>query len=67
MAPILSFTADEIWSHRAGRRRGRRASFLAGFPAVDACRDEQLAAKWERLLAVRAAVTKALEEARQSG
>ena len=39
---------------------------LAGFPD-GAFRDDQLAAKWERLLSVRAAVTKALEEARQSG
>jgi isoleucyl-tRNA synthetase len=30
-------------------------------------RDDALAANWDRLLAVRAAVTKALEEARQSG
>ena len=65
MAPILSFTADEIWSHLpAGERPA--SVFLAGMPEPTR-QDEQLAAKWDRLLAVRAAVTKALEETRQSG
>jgi isoleucyl-tRNA synthetase len=65
MAPILSFTSDEIWSHLP--RAERPASvLLAGFP-TDLPRDDKLAEQWERLLEVRAAVTKALEEARQSG
>ncbi|MBP1684090.1 MAG: Isoleucyl-tRNA synthetase [Deltaproteobacteria bacterium] len=65
MAPILSFTAEEIWTHLPADRRPPSV-FLAGLPEP-ARQDAQLAAKWERLLAVRAAVTKALEEARQSG
>jgi len=65
MAPILSFTADEIWSYLPGDERPA-SPLLAGFPA-ETYRDDHLAEKWERLLAVRAAVTKALEEARQSG
>jgi isoleucyl-tRNA synthetase len=65
MAPILSFTAEEIWAHLpAGERPA--SPLLAGLPG-DGFRDEQLATKWERLLSVRTAVTKALEEARQSG
>ncbi len=65
-APILSFTADEIWSHIPGTTAA--TVFEAGLPAVDpALLDEPLADKWERLLAVRSAVTKSLEEARQSG
>ena len=66
MAPILSFTAEEIWSilPKAG---GRTASvFLAGF-ATGLRRNDVLAQKWDRLLEVRTAVTKALEEARQAG
>jgi isoleucyl-tRNA synthetase len=65
MAPILSFTADEIWRYIP---RGERTEsvLLAGFPN-DLSRDDALAARWERLLEVRSAVTKALEEARQSG
>jgi len=65
MAPILSFTAEEIWTHLPSS--GRPASvFLAGFPD-DLRRNDAVAAKWDRLFSVRAAVTKALEEARQAG
>jgi len=66
MAPILSFTADEIWSYIPGKAAD--TVFEAGLPGPDpALLDEPLAEKWERLLAVRSAVTKSLEEARQSG
>jgi isoleucyl-tRNA synthetase len=66
MAPILPYTADEIWSYVPGR--GAATVFAAGLPAVDGLLvDEALAARWERLLAARAVVTKALEEARKSG
>ena len=65
MAPILSFTAEEIWAHLPGSER-LASPLLAGFPE-EVFRDARLAEKWERLLAVRTAVTKALEEARQSG
>jgi isoleucyl-tRNA synthetase len=66
VAPILSYTADEIWSYIPGPRAA--TVFEAGLPAVDAALvDDALAAKWERLLAARAVVTKALEEARQRG
>jgi isoleucyl-tRNA synthetase len=67
MAPVLSFTAEDVWTHVPGR--GRAASvFLAGLPAPPAAwRDDPLAARFERVLAVRAAVAKAIEEARQTG
>jgi isoleucyl-tRNA synthetase len=65
MAPILSFTADEIWSLLPGKDRPA-AVFFAGFPE-NLPQDDALAARWERLLAVRTAVTKSLEEARRSG
>jgi isoleucyl-tRNA synthetase len=65
MAPILSFTADEIWTLLPAT--GRPASvFAAGFPEHLPL-DETLAARWDRLLAVRTAVTKSLEDARQAG
>ena len=67
MAPLLSFTAEDIWGHMPGRERAPSV-FLGGLPEPPAAwRDEQLAARFERLLAVRAAVTKAIEEARQAG
>jgi len=67
MAPVLSFTADEIWQHLPAART-TPSVFLAGMPAPpEAWRDAGLAARFERLLAVRAAVTKAIEAARQGG
>jgi isoleucyl-tRNA synthetase len=67
MAPILSFTAEEIWSYLPAA--GREASvFLADFPAERAgWIAKDLAAQYDRLLQVRAAVTKALEDARRDG
>jgi isoleucyl-tRNA synthetase len=67
MAPVLSFTAEEVWRHLPGT--GRPASvFLAGMPAL---RPEwnapALAEEYARLLEVRAAITKALEDARREG
>jgi isoleucyl-tRNA synthetase len=66
MAPILSYTADDTWQWVPGRHTA--SVFEAGLPAVDASLvDDALAAKWERLLAARTVVTKALEEARKLG
>jgi isoleucyl-tRNA synthetase len=67
MAPVLSFTAEDVWSHVPGSDRAESV-FLAGMPAPPPTwRDDALAARYERLLAVRAAVMKAIEEARQRG
>ncbi len=61
LAPILPFTADEIYCAMAGRADASVHAAL--FPATTAP-DERLIARWQPLLEVRAAVTKALEEAR---
>jgi isoleucyl-tRNA synthetase len=67
MAPILSFTAEDVWSFMPGADKPESV-FLAGLPPPPAAwRADAIAARFERLLAVRAAVTKAIEEARQSG
>ena len=59
LAPILSFTAEEAWSHRYDETR---SIHLEAFPELpDAWRDEALAAKWERVRDVRRVVTGALE------
>jgi isoleucyl-tRNA synthetase len=66
MAPVLSFTADEVWSFMPATTEP--SVFLAGFSEPPTTwGDEALAARFERLLAVRAAVTKALEAARHGG
>jgi isoleucyl-tRNA synthetase len=66
MAPVLSYTADEIWSFMPARES--ESVFEAGFappdPSLD---DEEMATRWEGLLRARGVVTKVLEEARQAG
>ncbi|MBU0987012.1 MAG: isoleucine--tRNA ligase [Proteobacteria bacterium] len=65
MAPILSFTAEEIWKYMPNHDNIESSVHLASLPVVRAeYKDSDLAAKWNRILQVRAEVTKALEEAR---
>jgi len=63
MAPILSFTAEEVWAHMPGERAA--SVLLVDFPHLTV--PAEPAGKWDRLFAVRAAVSKALEAARQDG
>jgi isoleucyl-tRNA synthetase len=78
LAPILVFTADEIWENlpapsyqvatgggeaTAGVRRAPSVH-LAGFPVVVGARDAELAARWAQIFEVREVVLRALEEAR---
>jgi isoleucyl-tRNA synthetase len=68
MAPILTFTAEEIWGYVPGLKPRVESVLLAEFPSAGpAEEDEALLATWGRLLEVREAVTKALEQARQEG
>jgi isoleucyl-tRNA synthetase len=71
LAPILVFTADEIWenmttsSTETGNAHALAASVhLAEFPFAEGAHDEKLQAQWERIFAVRDLVLRALEEAR---
>jgi isoleucyl-tRNA synthetase len=60
LAPILCFTAEEAWL--AFRPDADPSIHLTQFPsALDAGRDEALAAKWRAVRRVRAVVTGALE------
>jgi len=66
MAPILSFTCDEVWQHLPQEGNKEESVHLASFPqAGEEFCDEALAQKWERLWEAREEVTKALEKARQ--
>jgi isoleucyl-tRNA synthetase len=67
MAPILSFTADELWRLLPEAARKDAASVhLASFPEVDSqWTDERLAQRWARLLEIRTAVQVALEAKRR--
>jgi isoleucyl-tRNA synthetase len=65
MAPVLSFTAEDIWPHLPGPKP--QSVFLAPVPEPDVrFVDDELDAVWTRLFQMRAAVNKALEEARQA-
>ncbi len=70
IAPVLSFTAEEIWAvHHPGRDRdGGDSVFLHSYytmPHVQGA--EALKARWAGLREVRAIVSKQLEEARTAG
>jgi isoleucyl-tRNA synthetase len=65
MAPILPFTAEEVWQHLAAFPGKAASIHLADLPAArPELMDELLAERWERLFRIRGEVTKALEEAR---
>lgn len=65
MAPILTFTTEEIWSYM--KKEDDPVSVqLLDMPVVDpAYHNNELAAKWERIITLREEVTKAAEEARR--
>jgi isoleucyl-tRNA synthetase len=66
MAPILSFTAEEVWEYIPGKDKpvsvhlGTFPEPPAGFP------DAALLAKYDSLLKVRGEINRALEEARKA-
>ncbi len=64
MAPILTFTAEEVWQHVRAAEKAPSVH-LTDFPAVDpAWLDERLERRWETLLRVRGEAARALEQAR---
>ncbi len=63
IAPVLSFTSDEIWGHLPGEREA--SVHMTAFPRFEtSLLDPELEARYEKLLAVRSDVSKALELAR---
>jgi len=67
IAPILVFTADEIWENLPSEGERAPSVHLAEFPRIERMADEAaLLREWERLFDVRDEVLRALEEARQS-
>ncbi len=66
LAPVLAFTADEIWAYLPHHKDDNAESvMLNDWPTVKAeYENEALDLKWNRILEVRDNVLKALEEAR---
>ncbi len=64
LAPIIPFTADEAWEHLPGRD-AESCVHLDDFPRpVEEWDDAALSENWERLLALRAEVTRQIEPLR---
>ena len=64
MAPVLSFTAEEAWTHLQGTDQG--SIFLESFPErPDVNADDEFVRFWETIWKIRAEITKALELARK--
>ncbi len=69
LAPVLVFTAEEIWKHMPRRPGEPESVHMALFPKAEelhAGLSEGRGADWNTLLSVRAEVLKALEQARNS-
>ncbi len=65
MAPILSFTAEEIWAYLP-EKQGLESVHLACFPEPMLLEvEEAWVKKWDKLLQIRGEITKALERARK--
>ena len=65
MAPILPFTADEIYHHMPKNSDQKESIHLDSMIELnDEWEDKDLAEKWENIRILRGEVTKALEEAR---
>ncbi|MBF0715855.1 isoleucine--tRNA ligase [Gemelliphila palaticanis] len=62
IAPILSFTAEEVYDNMP--YDNEESVHLTDFPTVNLIDDKELEAKWDKLLEVRDDVLKALEESR---
>ena len=66
MAPVLSFTAEEIWEHMPKKMGAPESIFLSAIPLPDeAFIDEGLATRWDQTFRVREEVLKVLEECRK--
>jgi isoleucyl-tRNA synthetase len=69
MAPLLAFTAEEVWAHTAKPAGAPASVHLALLPEPEEVASGLPAAKlaeWDQLMEVRDVVLKALEEARQA-
>ena len=66
LAPILSFSADELWQYLPGKRE--ESVHLALFPRsadLDGLRDPDLVSRWDRLIKVREQVLAQIEPLRK--
>ncbi len=69
MAPILSFTAEEVWKqmHRFDDQKCQSVHMEPLWVIPRAWRDPKLSKKWDKILEVRANVIACVAESRQAG
>jgi isoleucyl-tRNA synthetase len=67
LAPVLSFTADEVWGYIPGRGKPESVHLVTFPEERGEWINERLGGEWERLLEVRGEVSRALEAARKQG
>ncbi len=68
LAPILCFTAEEAWRAIPNQPDREASIHLCPWPeAKEEYIDNELATRWDRLLTIRGAVMKALEDGRKDG
>jgi len=66
MAPILPFTAEEMWQQMPIVTEECPSVFLSRFPEMDrAFLDDELESRWDKLLKIRSEIHKSLEAARK--
>lgn len=66
IAPILSFTAEEIWSKIPETSKDAESILISKwYENNDQYIDEELAAKWDQIIKIRKDANKSLEKARQ--
>ena len=66
IAPVLSFTADEVWEYMGSERPTPSVHADLFRPLKEQYRNPELAERWTHILKVRKEVTKALEIARKA-
>jgi len=68
IAPILSFTSEEIWENMPVFKGKEDSVHLSNLPDVDpGLMDDTLKARWEQILSLRREVSKSMEAARRDG
>ncbi|MCP4602180.1 MAG: class I tRNA ligase family protein, partial [Proteobacteria bacterium] len=68
LAPVLSFTSEDVWQHLPDDADAPASVFLAGFPTAEpSWEDSELLERWSALREIRRSVTKVLEDLRRDG
>ncbi|MBI4208826.1 MAG: isoleucine--tRNA ligase [Deltaproteobacteria bacterium] len=67
IAPILPFTAEEVWSYIPNRADSKSVHLSKGWKIEKEWHNLELASQWETLLEIRGEILKPIEIARQQG